>query len=390
MPLQRLVMLIFFLQPIAFGAWLPRIPDVQAKLNLGTADLAIALLGLPIGTLLTLSFAGRVVSRIGGRAAIIYGFVFFLAVVSLPAFAPTVTLLFFSLMILGVALSTVELGMNVEADLTEKVTGLIIMSRSHGFWSLGIMFGSLLGAGAIVIGAPPHWSILAIAVVVLPIALFVSTRLPKLPESHHAETAATYRFKLPGLALIGICAFVFGVTMTEGAIADWSAVYLRDVFGSEGAQMGLGYSVFAFMVAAGRFSGDYMKGRFGPVAIARGCGIASLAGMLIILVAPAPAFALLGFAAIGVGVSVGFPLAVTASAALTDRPAAASLAILSFVALLGFLVGPPIIGFIGEYWGLRIGLAVLMVPLFVSLIFTHMLTPRATENSGRLVEREAV
>jgi len=389
-PLQRLVMLIFFLQPIAFGAWLPRIPDVQAKLNLGTADLAIALLGLPIGTLLTLSFAGRVVSRIGGRAAIIYGFVFFLAVVSLPAFAPTVTLLFFSLMILGVALSTVELGMNVEADLTEKVTGLIIMSRSHGFWSLGIMFGSLLGAGAIAIGAPPHWSILGIAVVVLPIALFVSTRLPKLPESHHAETAKTYRFKLPGLALIGICAFVFGVTMTEGAIADWSAVYLRDVFGSEGAQMGLGYSVFAFMVAAGRFSGDYMKGRFGPVAIARGCGIASLAGMLIILVAPAPPFALLGFAAIGVGVSVGFPLAVTAAAALTDRPAAASLAILSFVALLGFLVGPPIIGFIGEYWGLRIGLAVLMVPLFVSLIFTHMLTPRATENSGRLVEREVV
>jgi MFS family permease len=81
---------------------------------------------------------------------------------------------------------------------------------------------------------------------------------------------------------------------------------------------------------------------------------------------------------------------VTAAAALTDRPAAASLAILSFVALLGFLVGPPIIGFIGEYWGLRIGLAVLMVPLFVSLIFTHMLTPRATENGGRLVEREAV
>lgn len=390
MPLQRLVMLIFFLQPIAFGAWLPRIPDIQAKLQLGTADLAIALLGLPVGTLLTLSFAGRVVSRIGGRAAIIYGFVFFLAVVSLPAFAPTVTLLFFSLMILGVALSTVELGMNVEADLTEKVTGLIIMSRSHGFWSLGIMFGSLLGVGAIAIGAAPHWSVLAISVIVLPIALIVSTRLPKLPESHHAETAAKSGFKLPGLALLGVCAFVFGVTMTEGAIADWSAVYLRDVFGSEGAQMGLGYSVFACMVAAGRFSGDYLKGRFGAVAIARACGTASLAGMAIILLAPAAPLALIGFAAVGVGVSVGFPLAVTAAAALTDRPAAASLAILSFVALLGFLIGPPIIGFIGEYWGLRAGLAVLIVPLSVSLIFTRMLTPRSGDAQSRPVEREAV
>ncbi|MEK1900029.1 MAG: MFS transporter, partial [Rhizobium sp.] len=125
MPLQRLVMLIFFLQPIAFGAWLPRIPDIQAKLELGTADLAVALLGLPIGTLITLPFAGRLVSRIGGRMAIIYGFIFFLAVVSLPAFAPSAVLLFFALTIVGVALSTVELGMNVEADVTEKATGLI-------------------------------------------------------------------------------------------------------------------------------------------------------------------------------------------------------------------------------------------------------------------------
>lgn len=390
-PLQRLVMLIFFLQPIAFGAWLPRIPDIQEKLQLGTADLALALLGLPVGTLLTLSFAGRVVSRIGGRAAIIYGFIFFLAVVSLPAFAPTVTLLFVSLMILGVALSTVELGMNVEADLTEKVTGLIIMSRSHGFWSLGIMFGSLLGVGAIAIGAPPHWSILAIAVMVLPIALYVSIRLPKLQESHQAETAkAAGGFKLPGLALLGICSFVFGVTMTEGAIADWSAVYLRDVFGSEGAQTGLGYSVFAFMVAAGRFSGDYLKGRFGPVMLARACGTASLAGILIVLLSPLPVLALIGFGAVGVGVSVGFPLAVTAAAALTDRPAAASLAILSFVALLGFLIGPPIIGFIGEYWGLRLGLAVLLVPLTASLLFTGMLTPREAGEERGLIEREAV
>ena len=191
MPLQRLVMLIFFLQPIAFGAWLPRIPDIQAKLELGTADLSVALLGLPIGTLITLPFAGRIVSRIGGRMAIIYGFIFFLAVVSLPAFAPSALLLFLALMIVGVALSTVELGMNVEADVTEKATGLIIMSRCHGFWSFGIMAGSLIGVGAIAIGLSPHWSILITAIIVLPIALVASLRLPKLPESHHTENSQT-------------------------------------------------------------------------------------------------------------------------------------------------------------------------------------------------------
>jgi MFS family permease len=159
---------------------------------------------------------------------------------------------------------------------------------------------------------------------------------------------------------------------------------------AEGAQTGLGYSVFAFMVAAGRFSGDYMKGRFGAVAIARGCGIASLAGMLVVLLAPATPLALLGFAAVGVGVSVGFPLAVTAVASLPDRPPASSVATLSFAALTGFLIGPPIIGFLGELLGLRAGLAVLLVPLFVSLLCTRLLIPTQKDMAGDLVEREAV
>ncbi|KQV81644.1 MFS transporter [Rhizobium sp. Root1220] len=381
MPFQRLVMLIFFLQPIAFGSWLPRIPDIQSRLGMGPADLAIALLGLPVGTLAALPFAGRLVSRIGGRATIIYGFVVFLAVVSLPAFTDSIAMLFVSLLVVGLALSTLELGLNVEADRAEKTTGLVIMSRCHGFWSLGIMVGSLLGVGAAALHLPANWSIAVTALLVLPLALATSVRLPRgdsvASATSHAPTAP---FKLPSAALLGICAFTFGITMTEGAIADWSAVYLKDVLLASGATTGLGYSVFACLVATGRFGGDYMKSRFGAVAIARGCGCASLAGLLIVLLAPNTAVALFGFAAIGIGVSVGFPLAVTASASLTDRPAAASVAILTFIALGGFLVGPPLIGFVGEVWGLRIGLAILLVPLTASLLFTRMLTPRILED----------
>jgi MFS family permease len=189
--------------------------------------------------------------------------------------------------------------------------------------------------------------------------------------------------------LLGICAFTFGITMTEGAIADWSAVYLKEVLSAGGAATGLGYSVFACLVAAGRFGGDSMKARFGAVAIARGCGSAALVGLLIVLFAPSTLVALIGFGAIGIGVSVGFPLAVTASAGLTDRPAAASVAILSFMALLGFLVGPPVIGFVGEFWGLRTGLAILLVPLTISLVFTRMLTPRAGAIDAGVLADEA-
>jgi MFS family permease len=373
---QRLIMLIFFLQPIAFGAWLPRIPDIQQKLGLGPAELALALLGMPAGILLTLPFAGRFVARIGGRATILYGFVVFLGLVWLPTWAPNIELLFVTLAVVGVALATLELGLNVEADAIEKRSGKLIMSTCHGFWSLGIMAGSLVGIGFAAAGVPPEWAVLIAAAVMLPISLLAAKALPDLhaAEPTQADTVKTRR-RPPSRALLGICFFVFGITMTEGAVADWSAVYLRDVFGLAIASAGFGYSIFAFMVAAGRFGGDRLKATYGPVAVARTCGLASVAGLLLVAISPAAWLALIGFAAMGFGVSVGFPLAVTAAADQKDRPAPASVAILSFVALLGFLIGPPMIGLVAEHSDMRFGLGMLVPFLAVSLLLTGMLKP---------------
>jgi predicted MFS family arabinose efflux permease len=228
---QRLIMLIFFLQPIAFGAWLPRIPDVQQRLGLGPAELAIALLGMPVGILMTLPFAGRLVSRIGGRATILYGFVVFLAVVWLPTWAASIEVLFVALAIVGAALTTLELGLNVEADAIEKHSGQLIMSTCHGFWSLGIMTGTLIGVGFAALSVAPEWAVPTAAAVMLPVSVFFARRLPLLQSAEAKGGDAPPKRKLPSFALLGVCFFVFGITMTEGAVADWSAVFLRDVFG---------------------------------------------------------------------------------------------------------------------------------------------------------------
>ena len=376
MSLQRLVMAVFFLQPVAFGCWLPRIPEIQARLGLGPADLALALLGMPVGILLTLPFAGRLVARIGSRAAILYGYVVFLALVALPAFADSLPMLFAALALVGAAMTTLELGLNVEADQIEKTGGVMIMSRCHGFWSLGIMAGSLIGAILLALEMPPQWAILATAIVVLPLALLASRALPApQPAEHGATESGDAGLRLPSKALLAVCLFTFGITMTEGAIADWSAVYLKSSFETSGIVTGIGYTVFAGMVAGGRFVGDMMKSRYGAVTTARICGTAALFGITVVLLAPNTAIVMAGFAALGFGVSSGFPLAVTASAAMPDRPPAASVAILSFIALLGFLVGPPIIGFVAEYWSLRVGLAMLVPPLVLSLLLTRVLAP---------------
>jgi MFS family permease len=374
---QRLTMLIFFLQPIAFGSWLPRIPDIQNALGLGPQGLAIALLGLPCGTLLTLPFAGPLVGKIGPRVAILIGMVLYSIAAVLPALAPSSTLLFIALMFTGSSLSFVELGLNVQADAVEKATKSHIMTTSHGFWSVGIMTGSLVGSGLAWLGLSPQMAIGLVAIVVLPLALVVARALPvfaaEAPQSEGQRSAWAF----PSWPLLGICFFVFGITMTEGAMADWSAIFLRDALGATGGTVGLGYSVFAFMVATGRFGGDTLKKHFGAVNTARICGVLALTGAGLLFVAPNTPLALVGFGIIGLGVSVGFPLAVTAAAGLTDRAASANVAILSFVALLGFLVGPPVIGFVAEHFDMRLGIACLVPVLLISLLLTGRLVTKA-------------
>ena len=246
------------------------------------------------------------------------------------------------------------------------------MNRCHGFWSLGIMTGSLIGAGFLALHTSPALAIGLLSLLLVPIAFVVCRALP-VHEVPVAETQPRSSWRLPSPGILGISLFVFGITMTEGAVADWSAVYLKDVFSTSGMATGMGYVVFAMMVSVGRFLGDAAKERFGPVLLARICLSLSLVGMLLVVVAPVTAIVYLGLGCVGLGVSVGFPLAVTASADLGDRPAAENVAILSFIALFGFLVGPPMIGFVAELAGLRSGLAMLLPPLLLSMLLAGLL-----------------
>lgn len=383
---QRLVMLVFFLQPIAFGSWLPRIPEIQSAMGLGPAALAIALLGMPVGTLLTLPVAGPLVGKIGARMAILIGFVVYSIAACLPVLAPDPVLLFIALMLAGSSISFVELGLNVEADLVEKSTGKLIMNTSHGFWSLGIMVGSLIGSGFVAANVAPGIALPLLAFAVLPVALLAGWALPALTDRTENETGEPQRsaWALPSPALVGVCLFVFGITMTEGAMADWSAIFLRDAFDAEGGLVGLGYSVFAFMVAAGRFGGDFLKRRLGSVNTARLCGTLAVIGAALLFLAPTVEIALIGFGTIGIGVSVGFPLAVTAAAGIGDRAASANVAVLSFVALTGFLIGPPLIGFVAEHSDIRLGVACVIPMLVVSLFLTGRLSPRRAQPARNL------
>ena len=371
-----LLKLFFLLQPVAFGSWLPCIPEVQRVLGLDARSLAFALAGMPAGILLTLPFAAPAVHATGPRRMLMIMFPMFLISAVLPVWAQSQFGLFLSLLLLGCALSTTELAMNVEADSLEKQHKVSIMNACHGFWSLGMMTGSLLGATQSEFAIAPGWGVALTATAVLIPGWVTAYGLPTAQQATTTSVSPNAASWWPSSSLLGIAVFVFGVTLTEGAIADWSAVFLHDVHGANGLSAGFGYSAFAGLMTMMRLNGDALKRRYSSVSLARACGGIAVLGTVLVVTSINAVTATVGFALLGIGAAVAFPLAVSSGGQLTDRPVAASVAFISFVALVGFLVGPVVIGTMAQAFGMRIGLSMVLPALIISLMLAHNLNRR--------------
>lgn len=371
----RLIMLIFFLDPLVFGNWLSRIPEVQAGLGLRPAELALALLGMPISNLLILPFAGRICDAVGARNLLIYTFAGMLLILTLPGLAFNIPSLFLILASCGALLALAELAMNVEAARIEKEAGRMIMSTCHGCWSVGIGVGSFIGATLATLGLTVTESLVLSVAVVLPIAVWASLRLPAIePENAAGDTSSPSFFAIPPKALLLVCIFSIGFAVTEGAMGDWSGIFLRDETGTPTAMLGYGYATFAALLSAGRFMGDTLRRHLGMVVLGRIFVSIALGGALLIAVATDFWVGAIAFGMIGLGISVAFPMAVTAVTAIPGTPAG-NVAILSAIYVLGFLAGPLAIGGLAEFLGIRVGLMFLIPMLLMSLLLTGSLRP---------------
>ena len=372
----RLIMLIFLLEPLVFGNWLSRIPEVQQGLGLSPAQLALALLGMPISNLLILPFAGRICEAVGARNLLIFTFAGMLLILTLPGLAYNIPSLFLILASCGALLALAELAMNVEAARIEKEAGRLIMSTCHGCWSVGIGVGSFVGATLATLGLSVTEALVLSVVVVLPVAVWAGLQLPTI-EPVKAETGdapSPSFFSLPPKALLLVCLFSIGFAVTEGAMGDWSGIFLRDETGTPTAMLGYGYATFAALLSVGRFLGDALRQRLGMVVLARLTVSIALGGALLLSIAANFWMGAIAFGMIGLGISVAFPLAVTAATATPGTPAG-NVAILSAIYVLGFLAGPLVIGGIAEFLGIRIGLMFLIPVLLLSLLLTGALRP---------------
>ena len=366
------VMGIFFIQPVVLGVWLALIPKVQSGLNLDTSQLALGLMGTPAGMLMTLPFAGKMANTFGIRKILYIGFPVYFFSITLIGQAGGLYSLLLVLFLVGVSGSLLTLALNVHAGRVEKHTRSVIMNRCHGFWSLGIMAGSFLGS--VLESESTVWLILIIcASASFPLALLLCLGLPSYENVNSAEMSPALVITQFPAILIGICFFTFGISMTEGAMANWASVYVKEMLGSEAQGTGYGFGLFAAFVAFGRFFGDSLKIKLGTIKVARIFVNISILGLIFLVIANDLWLALAGFALIGLGVSVGFPLAVTAAASIDDKREASYVAFLSLIALIGFLVGPPIIGFIANTTNIKTGLTMLFPGLLLSLYLSSKL-----------------
>lgn len=379
-----LIRAVFALQSLAFGAWLPRIPEVRDALDLSPSILALALLGMPAGIMVTLPFAGRVVGRLGAGPTLVWLFPPYLVALALPPLAPDVAFLFLALALVGALMSLVELAENLTAGRIEKATGRLIMASCHGFWSLGLTLGSVLGAALAGMAVGPGLSLAGVVALAMPLSMWLVRRLSRglaapmgeVPAAAPAPPGQARRLRLPSWPLLATGGYLFGLAMAEGAMMDWAALYLRDVFGRSPAAAGLALTAFAGSVMMGRLLGDRARLRFGAARVARATAALALVSLGALVVAPVAALAYVAVAVLGLGVSLAFPLSVSAAADLPGHRPEGAVAVVTFIALLGFLVGPVLIGLVAEWGGLRLGLAAVGLPVVASLALAGALRPR--------------
>ncbi|MDP8901962.1 MAG: MFS transporter [Actinomycetota bacterium] len=347
---RRAVLAVFALNGFVLGGWFVRIPAVRDRLGIGEGLLGVALLGAAVGALLSMTVTGALISRLGSRRVV--GATALLLPVSLVplALAPNVVTLALALLLVGAANGALDVSMNSHAVAVEDRYGRRIMSSFHAAFSFGALAGSVLGGGVayLGVGVLPHF------LVVFALATLAAGPAYRalLPSDADAAEGGAPAFARPTRALLGLGVISFCVLLGEGAMSDWSAVYLDDSLRTGPGFAAAGYAAFSLAMALGRLFGDGLTERFGPTSLVRLCGAVAAAGLGAALAVGNPVFALVGFACAGAGFSVVFPLALSAAGAADDVATGPALAAVSTAAYTGFLVGPPTIGFVAELAGL--------------------------------------
>ena len=380
LPAHWRIMALFFLHALAAGAIHTRIPDVQLQIGLSESELGLVLMGQPLGALSMFLFSSRLIEAFGPRRIILW----LLPLMTVSAALITVMLhplaMFLLLAINGVGFSVTNIAINVEADRVEASSGTRVMNTCHGAWSVGFLLTSLLGAALRGFDVSPAVHLWALSPVLIVLLLVIV--MPMRSAEERAFTGqAKRKLAWPTLATLGLVAFGLGAGLTEGASRAWSIILLRDSFDAPAWIESMALPALLVTMATGRLVADPIIERHGPVRIARLLTALALAGLVLVVLSPHYLLAILGFALVGAGICVLYPLMLSAAARLGDRPASENVAATTLIVQMLNLGAPALIGAVAEGLGVRMAFAILMPLLVLTFFMAGRLAPQVNAPS---------
>jgi MFS family permease len=355
---------VFALNGSMFGSLFARLPAIQDRTSISEGELGLTLLCAMVGLLSVQPVAGALVSRYGSRPVVVGSALGYALGLVPVALSTSFGALAAAMLLIGAASGPLDVAMNVHGLTIERRLARPILSGLHAAFSFGTLGGSAAGAliAGLEVGVVAHLSVVA-ALGVL-VAILVRTLL--LPPDADAAPDGP-RFARPNRALVLVGLFAISAVLSEGAVNDWTAVYLHNVAGASEGTAAAGLAAFSLTMGIGRLTGDRLTQRLGPVRLARGGALVAVAGMGGALLAQEPAPAIAGYAVTGIGLATLFPLALRASAERGESPGPAVAAV-SAMGYVGFITGPPAIGGLAELVGLRSALLLVVACLTLAAL----------------------
>lgn len=375
---------LFLANGMMLGAWAPKVPVLMQRLQIdpGTAGLMVLCLGL--GSLSVMPVFGALTARRGSTVAVRWATLLALPTLMMTALAPGLPAVFAAVFLFGGFLGGMDVAMNANAVAVERARARAIMSSCHGFWSLGGVLGA--AAGGMLLA---HLGEIGQALVITAaMTAVVGWALPRLLADGPAGDTPHERLRLPRSPVV----YVIGVMalccmIPEGAILDWSAVYLQRELGAPVAMAGFGFAACAGTMATMRFLGDLLRQRFGAVRTLRISAVVAMAGLAGAGLAPTAALAISGFALAGLGIANLVPIAFSAAGNMPGLPQGVGLSVVTMMGYSGILVAPGTIGWLAQRGGfsvIYVGLAALLV---VPLLLSHLAAAADFDDDGTRLPR---
>lgn len=358
---QRRVALgaLFFFMGICFASWAARIPDIQAKFQLSEGELGTLLLCLPIGSMLGLPIAGWSVHHYGSRIVILICSFAYALTLPLIGLAPNLWVIAPVLMIFGMLGNIMNISLNTQALGFENQLGKSILASFHGVWSMAGFTGAGLGAGMIFLSFSPaaHYVVVAL----LSILMILLSQKFVINDKRAAGEEGGLVLRKPDSLLLRVGLISFLGMMAEGCMFDWSGVYFKKIVEAEPELVSLGYVCFMGAMASGRFITDKASNRYGKIPVLQVSGILIFLGLLLAVLFPSLYTAALGFLLVGFGVASIVPVSYGIAGRSKLYSPSVALAMVSTLSFFGFLVGPPLIGFIAEAFNLQVSFALIAI-----------------------------